>query len=234
VPLTRSLYRPRSRRPGWRTAAAAALALAALGAGGAYVGQPEHHSSTAVRPAADTAAQSPNRYDAAGAAAWAMNNVHSGDYYRDDCTNFVSSAMWAGGGLPFYTDDNNADHHDDRNWYMVSDGTAQGSTDSWDNAGHLDHFLHLRGLGHQVSLADAKPGDVIFVNWGPGGRDTPDNNPSGEAGVSHVGMVVENPGHAGGDRVRIAQHSSDTIETLADWRRPNPNLQVWVYSISLG
>jgi cell wall-associated NlpC family hydrolase len=246
VRLTGSPYHPRSCQPGWRTTVAAVLSLAALGAGAAYVGQPEHHSSTAIRPAADTAAVPaapdaanlpPNKYDAAGAAAWARANINSGSPYgyRDDCTDFVSRAMHLGGKLPFY--DNGIppwDHTDDRNWYMQQFGSEWKGTYSWGAANHLDTFVRLAGIRQAVTPQQAKPGDLIFVNWGPGGRDTPANNPSGEAGIDHVGMVVGNPGKQGGYNLSIAQHTSDTIETLADWRKPNPNLQVWVYSIYLG
>jgi hypothetical protein len=72
---------------------------------------------------------------------------------------------------------------------------------------------------------------VIFVNWGPGGTDTPDNNQTGETGIDHAGMIVGNPGASGGYNVQIAQHSRNTVETLADWQKQNPQLQVWVFSI---
>lgn len=176
-----------------------------------------------------------NTYNAAAAAAWATTNISggyfsSGDWYSDDCTDFVSAAMWAGGGLSMSFGSN--DHRDDHNWFMVTDGSVRSGSWSWTAAVHLKNYLTLSGRGTEVSLQNAKPGDVIFVNWGPGGNDTPDNNPSGQAGIDHVGMIVGNPGAAGGYNVKIAQHTRDVIETLADWRAHNPNLQVWVYSIS--
>lgn len=175
------------------------------------------------------------KYDAARAAAWATANISgayfsSGDWYIDDCADFVSTAMSVGGTLPMTSYD--TDHRDDHNWWMVTDGSVRTATYSWTSAAHLEHYLTTSGRGTPVSLQAAKPGDVIFVNWGSGGRDTPDNNASGLAGIDHVGMVVGNPGASGGYNVKIAQHTRDTIETLADWRAANPNLQVWVYSIS--
>ena len=106
-------------------------------------------------------------------------------------------------------------------------------TYSWGDSLHLLAFLSNARLARQVSLQAARPGDVIFVNWGKGGRDLPprQTDTSGSGGISHVGMIVANPGSPGGYNVQIAQHSNNTIERLSDWRIPNPHLHFWIYSI---
>jgi hypothetical protein len=47
-------------------------------------------------------------------------------------------------------------------------------------------------------------------------------------------MIVGNPGSRGDYNVQIAQHTNNTIERLSDWRKPNPNLHFWIYSIYIG
>jgi hypothetical protein len=184
----------------------------------------------------------PNRFNAAGAAAWARANANSSANpygYPNDCTDFVSRAMHLGGGMPERDVQGlfPFNHKDDRDWYMRWLGGRRIGhwigTYSWGDAPHLLAFLKDTGLARQVSLQAARPGDVIFVNWGKGGRDLPKGQPdtSGPGGISHVGMIVGNPGGPGGYDVQIAQHTNNKIELLSDWRKPNPNLHFWIYSI---
>lgn len=201
---------------------------------GIYIpGQGDSPAVTIQAGSAPGSTQS-GKYNAAAAAAWARDNVFKiPDFYlTDDCADFVSQAMLLGGGLPL-SGAASGNRTDDHNWYATSIGVPGGASYSWTSAAHLENYLKLSGRGEQVPLADAKPGDVIFVNWGPGGGNTPANNPTGEAGIDHVGMIVGNPGADGGYNVQIAQHTRDTIETLADWRNQNPQLQVWVFSVNL-
>jgi hypothetical protein len=180
----------------------------------------------------------PNKFNAPGAAAWARKyaSSNSNPYgFGDDCTDFVSRAMHFGGGLleqavqgiiPW-------DHTDDHNWYEYQLFGRWIGTYSWSAAPHLADFLRISGWSRQVSLQAASPGDLIFVNWGAHGRDMPkgQRDTTGPGGIDHVGMVVGNPGGGGGYDLQIAQHSSNIIEKLSDWRKPNPNLQVWIYRI---
>jgi hypothetical protein len=184
-----------------------------------------------------------NKFDAAGAAAWARANAprSSNPYgYPNDCTDFVSRAMHIGGGMPERDGQGRPfpfNHADDHDWYMRWLGVGPVGhwvgTYSWGDSLHLLAFLKNAGLARQVSLQAARPGDVIFVNWGKGGRDLPhgQTDTSTPGGISHVGMIVANPGSQGDYNVQIAQHSNNTIERLSDWRIPNPHLHVWIYSI---
>lgn len=184
----------------------------------------------------------PSKFNAAGAAAWARANAtRSTNPYRypNDCTDFVSRALHLGGGLPERDTEGlfPFNHTDDRDWYMRFLG-ARGvgrwvGTFSWGDSLHLLAFLKNNGLARQVSLQAARPGDVIFVNWGKGGRDLPEGqrDTSSPGGISHVGMIVGNPGSRARYDVQIAQHTNNVIERLSDWRKPNPNLHFWIYSI---
>lgn len=177
----------------------------------------------------------PNKYNAAGAAAWATANAHpGGNPFPDDCTDFVSRAMHIGGGLPEINTGlfgiPGYNRADDSNWYML---WPNFHSYSWTSAPHLANFLRLTGWRQQVSLQAASPGDLIFVNWGYPGRDIPplQTDRTGPGGIDHVGMVVSNPGSRRGYDIQIAQHTSNTIEKLSDWRKVNPNLHFWIYRI---
>ena len=184
-----------------------------------------------------------NKFDAAGAAAWARANAtrNSNPYgYSNDCTDFVSRAMHLGGGMPERDGQGGPfplNHTDDRDWYMRRLGVGPVGkwvgTYSWGDSLHLRAFLTNAGLPRQVSLQAARPGDVIFVNWGKGGRDLPhgQTDTTSPGGISHDGMIVGNPGSRRGYDVLIAQHTNNTIERLSDWRKPNPHLHFWIYSV---
>lgn len=184
----------------------------------------------------------PNKFNAAGAAAWAKANATSraNPYgYSNDCADFVSRALHLGGGLPERDVEGvfPFNHKDDRDWYMRWFGAPRIGrwigTFSWGDSLHLLFFLKDTGLARPVSLQAAKPGDIIFVNWGKGGRDLPkgQTDTTGSGGISHSGMIVGNPGSPARYDVQIAQHTANTIERLSDWRKPNPNLHFWIYSI---
>lgn len=194
---------------------------------------------TQTTPASGQSQPPNNRSGAAGAAAWARANATSSANpygYRDDCTDFVSRAIHFGGGLPELAVQGVIpfNHTDDANWYDYPMFGRWVGTYSWGSATHLLDFLKITGRARQVSLQAASPGDVIFVNWGRGGRDTPtgQRDLTGPGGIDHAGMVVGNPGSRGGYDVQIAQHTANRIERLSDWHKPNPNLHFWIYSIN--
>jgi hypothetical protein len=187
----------------------------------------------------------PNNFNAAGAAAWARANASSwpifaNNGYADDCTDFVSRAMHFGGGMPERNVEGSlpGNHTDDHNWYMVPVGLGHLiASYSWSSARHLRNFLRNAGLAREVTLQAARPGDLIFVNWGSRGHDLPpgQRDTTSPAGIDHVGMIIGNsfrdPLARDGYDVQIAQHSTNTIENLFDWQLANPNLHYWIYSI---
>lgn len=100
--------------------------------------------------------------------AFALTPNHEWEVYGNDCTNFVSQAMWAGG---------HDFHYGSNGWH--ADTTAplyEGLTQSWYNADKLRQFLdahnagtYSQGPGSQDKMPytpDAiGEGDVIFYNW---------------------------------------------------------------------
>lgn len=164
----------------------------------------------------------------AGAASWALNNVFGSpglfgpnDGFGDDCTDFVSRALAIGGGDPEAVL-NGRSTSNDRYWYFSTFRYGRWWSHSWsvaeDLAVHLN-LVHSTWLRH---WRDARPGDLIFVDW---------TSPS-FAGISHVGIVT---GIKGGEPL-ITQHTPDQRGvTLHYWQthppalvHGRPNVHVWI------
>lgn len=87
----------------------------------------------------------PYRYDRYNAAKWALNNCEKikEDFYRKDCTNFVSKAMFFGGKLPV-----------DKTWYYHSG--------AWIRVIELRNWLLRKGYAKEYSnYKYAYQGDII-------------------------------------------------------------------------
>lgn len=134
-----------------------------------------------VVPAA-WAAPSAQVYDREAAAAWALANVNGVHRYREDCTWFVSQALWAGGmpktrdwtSEPAFASDNPpltatvADYF--KNYLAYESAFATITELSWT----------------QNNIPEAELGDVIAYDW---------NDPNGHAGpvdgkVDHLAIIT--------------------------------------------
>lgn len=112
--------------------------------------------------------------------------------FSDDCTDFVSQALRAGGDA--YVGQQYANTNDDTKWYVAEQVFAGGSirwywSNSWSVSGDLYHFLLNTGRGRLVSIFyppltetsgsdGGLPGDVVFYDWGQG------------LGISHASIQV--------------------------------------------
>jgi len=183
-----------------------------------------------------------------GAASWAKANAGSGNpqSFKDDCTDFVSRALYFGGGDQMNLGwDAPWDKTDPDYWY---DGTfswfggiyqRQVSSDSWGFA--LDLAKHFQNNGSQFLVSgldlksadlssncsdsgldlpsDVQPGDVVFADWSSAMFD----GNGFTTGISHAGMLVNNDG-----QLEIAQHTQDRIDTFADWQNGGPDTHIWI------
>ena len=98
----------------------------------------------------------PNKFNAAGAAAWARANVKSSDNpygYGDDCTDFVSRAMHFGGGMPFIDVSGFVNNKDDNNWYAYVLAGLRIRTHSWGSAPDLATFLRSTGWRREIGAS---------------------------------------------------------------------------------
>ena len=168
------------------------------------------------------------KIDLAGAAAWALGNVFGSpgifgpnDGFGDDCTDFVSRALAIGGGDP-ETVLNARSTSNDHYWYFSTFRYGRWWSHSWSVAEDLAVHLNLLHSTWLRYWRDARPGDVIFVDW----------TSSSFAGIDHVGIVT---GMKGGEPL-ITQHTPDQRGvTLHYWQthpptlvHGRPNVHVWI------
>ncbi|MEU3355713.1 amidase domain-containing protein [Streptomyces sp. NPDC037389] len=137
------------------------------------------------------------------------------DYGEDqgNCTNFVSSALEAGGmeekldswwGL-----------HGDNTWGREKDGSGFDwvdkklfHSDSWARAEGLQNFL-LHNGGEEIPRSEARPGDVIFYEQVASGTKT-------AQGETHHAAVVTSVTPDGD--IKLAQHTSSFQNVSLDSR----------------
>lgn len=78
--------------------------------------------------------------------------------FRDDCTNFISQCLWAG-GMPMEA----TERRDKGWWYRHED---EGWSFSWTVAHSLRWYLETSGRGVPRGAArELDPGDVISYDW---------------------------------------------------------------------
>ncbi|MDA8206225.1 MAG: amidase domain-containing protein [Thermaerobacter sp.] len=111
--------------------------------------------------------------------------------FIDDCTNFVSQSLYAG-GLPqyvYYNLHTGVPETTSNNAYWFMDSGNVNYAYSWTVAADL--YAHLTQYGYgtlyathpgtdTVLMTGMVKGDVLFYNWGEAG------NPSGTAGINHA------------------------------------------------
>ncbi|GAT88253.1 hypothetical protein CVCC1112_2912 [Paenarthrobacter nicotinovorans] len=135
---------------------------------------------------------------------------HRNGAYRsfgNDCQNFVSQSLNAGGWQHkdgWYLDDNNW-------WYNWANQTR-----SWINAQNFHNFAVGQGRVSYLSyLNDLGPADVLQVHW----QDDPN--------VDHSMIVTYSPWSAGTRDIRVSYHTTDTLDrSIWDLYAQNPGA-VW-------
>jgi len=156
---------------------------------------------------------------------WAFNHVFtSTSYFSDDCTDFVSQALEAG-GMNIHVGNGSATN--DRNWFFWPGYFRVGGrySHSWSVA--YDLAVHLLDWGARTLRyynSGVQDGDVIFANWG-GGKFARPVGPS-ENGIDHVGVVT---GIQGNGQPYITQHTPDQRNvTLHYWLKYRAHVHVWI------
>lgn len=142
-----------------------------------------------------------------GVSSWAYNNVFNSwtapSYFSDDCTDFVSQALKAGGGMAQYYGNGSATN--DVNWYFYPGYARAASTrysHSWSVAYDLAvHLLDWDAQTLRYYNSGVQDGDIIFANWVSGRFVRP---PSNQNGIDHVGVVT---GVQGNGQPYITQHT---------------------------
>ena len=146
---------------------------------------------------------------------WALGtNPAYGDRFDNDCTNFVSQTMEAGGWSQIVGADRCDDRKKDSVWWFKRDGCPRRilsnihASHTWGGADNFFRFLKVSGRGTSVSnVSDLEEGDVLQRDHGDG--------------TIHHTTVVTRRGDAdaeiGGSTTRIRQmwlsyHTNDNLD----------------------
>ncbi|MFE9929178.1 amidase domain-containing protein [Streptomyces sp. NPDC005533] len=146
-----------------------------------------------------------------GTASWAWNNAGRipRDYGSNDCTNFVSKALYNGGGMKM----RHWAYWQDRAWWRNTSWTSwKKNSHTWSGAQNLfTHMLNYRQPGYVNRVYNLRPGDILFFSW------KKDN------GVfNHAAVVTGNNQGV----VSVAQHgysAHDTLQGIMARHRTGPN-----------
>jgi DNA uptake protein ComE-like DNA-binding protein len=140
-------------------------------------------------------------------------NDHYDPLFKDDCTDFVSQALLAAGLREQYGD--RYDHT--KSWYTTDFKTGIGMLDSynhsrsWGLADGLYRFL-VHNNSTEVSMQDARPGDIVFWEEKDPGHPTLPVNKMHHAAV--VTAIVDG-------QVFYSQHSGSIQNASNDVRDPS-------------
>ncbi|MFI9324767.1 amidase domain-containing protein [Kitasatospora aureofaciens] len=132
-----------------------------------------------------------------GTADWARRNVNIGWDFPQDCTNFVSKALYYGGGM--------RPRYGFKTWdgaWWTNDywlfGWHKNRSYTWAGTANLHrHLLNYRYSTWLRWTSQARPGDVVFFKW----RDEPR--------INHAAVVV-----SWGARMELRQHGHKGVTTL--------------------
>lgn len=153
-------------------------------------------------PVADTARLATTRasaVDGHGTSNWAFNHRGIEWEYKQDCTNFVSKALYYGGHMKFRKGGRKADHSWWQEYYAW--GLIKNKSYTWAGADNLRRHVTKYRHSRTVSSAGAsKVGDLIFLKW------------KKESRYNHVAVVWANSR----GQVHLVQHGIKDLTTLND------------------
>ncbi|MFD9816076.1 amidase domain-containing protein [Streptomyces sp. NPDC059080] len=158
-----------------------------------YVPEPPASPPPSLSPAAKALAASP--VSGHGTANWARNHVGTKWEYKQDCANFVSKALYYGGGMKMRPGGRKADNA----WWQGKYGF--GKSWAWTSANYLR--LHVTKWRHSKVIAkdyNAQLGDLVFFKW------------KKEKIYNHVAIVDSKVQ----GRINLVQHGLKDQTSLAD------------------
>ncbi|MET9411782.1 DNRLRE domain-containing protein [Streptomyces sp. NPDC002935] len=131
-----------------------------------------------------------------GTLKWASRNVNTRWEYGQDCTNFVSKALYYGGNMKTRSGGRKHDRAWWQQYYLF--GSIKNKSYTWAAAENFRrHMIRYRGAKHVTALS-AKPGDLVLFKW------------KKERGYNHV-AIVERQRHG----LQLIQHGSSNRTSLA-------------------
>ncbi|MFD7002326.1 amidase domain-containing protein [Streptomyces mirabilis] len=134
-----------------------------------------------------------------GTANWAYNHTGIGWEYSQDCTNFVSKALYHGGGMKFRWGGRKTDGAWWQQYYLF--GSVKNKSYTWSGADNLRrHFSGHRPATRISKTYNAQLGDIVFFKW------------KKERRYNHAAVVTSKvQGHLG-----LSQHGIKNHTTLDD------------------
>ncbi|MFE7187718.1 amidase domain-containing protein [Streptomyces erythrochromogenes] len=133
-----------------------------------------------------------------GTASWAYNNagrIHK-EYGSNDCTNFVSKAMYHGGRMKMRT----GWYSSDKVWWRnPTFSWVPKNSYTWSAAENLRRHFDYRQKYYITQTYNLRPGDILLFKWRNAAR------------YDHAAVVTANNQGA----VRIAQHGYNAHDTLS-------------------
>ncbi|MFE4695753.1 amidase domain-containing protein [Streptomyces sp. NPDC056738] len=134
-----------------------------------------------------------------GTANWAYNHTGIGWEYSQDCTNFVSKALYHGGGMKFRWGGRKTDGAWWQQYYLF--GSIKNKSYTWSGADNLRrHFSGHRPSSRVSKTYNAQLGDIVFFKW------------KKERRYNHAAVVTSKvQGHLG-----LSQHGIKNQTTLDD------------------
>ncbi|WP_438268001.1 DNRLRE domain-containing protein [Kitasatospora purpeofusca] len=132
-----------------------------------------------------------------GTADWARRNIRVRREYSQDCTNFVSKALYFGGGMSTRPGNRARDYAWwDQGYFLWKPFKSY----TWSAAHNLyNHLTGYRWTASIMGVHSAKPGDLVFFKW------------VGESRINHAAVVVSY-----GRTMELRQHGLVDQTTLYD------------------
>ncbi|MDN3293386.1 amidase domain-containing protein [Streptomyces ficellus] len=147
--------------------------------------------------------------NASGTAKWARDHWNDRPEYSQDCTNYVSKALYHGGGMRMKGV--NKDKRSADNWGRLKHASPPHSgggfhytnSHSWTVADTMRLFLtrHSDGLVNtETKQQYAKVGDVVLLNW------------AGKGGYDHAGVITK----MANGKAYVSAHNNNRLNQRLD------------------
>lgn len=149
---------------------------------------------------------------------WALDRNGNYPTFGNDCTNFVSQALKAGGWEDTTTPGTLGEPTNPSNWYMRYFPPRIGWSNSWTVANELRRFALDYSEPRRAWLGVVKNqiADLVFADW-----DLPDGSPGVDGNWDHVMIITaaSDPDSTSWEDKFVSYHTTDTLNV--------PLQQVW-------
>ncbi|MFC9035323.1 amidase domain-containing protein [Streptomyces arboris] len=132
-----------------------------------------------------------------GTAKWASKNIGTKWEYQQDCTNFVSKALYYGGKMKTRSGGRKHDRAWWQQYYLF--GSIKNKSYTWSGTENFRRHMTKYRKAPSVSKKSARPGDIVMFKW------------KKEKVYNHAAVVVGNSGRD----LQLRQHGGKNKTTLS-------------------